>query len=109
MRILRLIILLVFFGIQTGCGGVSGALVGNKKTNNSDEFLIKKKNPLVLPPDFETIPKPKKTLETDMIEDDDDEVVQKILGKKSKEIDIKSESTTGSSIEESILKKINVE
>jgi hypothetical protein len=33
-------------------------LTGKKKTN-SDEFLVKKKNPLSLPPEFEKLPEPK--------------------------------------------------
>ena len=30
----------------------------NEKVKSTDEFLVKKKNPLVLPPDFEKIPEP---------------------------------------------------
>ena len=33
--------------------GITGA-----KSNSSDEFLIKKKDPLTLPPDFENLPTP---------------------------------------------------
>ena len=33
--------------------GVTGA-----KSNSSDEFLVEKKDPLVLPPDFEKLPTP---------------------------------------------------
>ena len=28
----------------------------NEKTNTTDEFLVKKRNPLVLPPNYEEIP-----------------------------------------------------
>ena len=51
------IIMLVFF--LTGCNSIKETLSGVKK-NNSDEFLIKKKNPLILPPDFDNLPEPEK-------------------------------------------------
>jgi hypothetical protein len=31
-----------------------------KKKKKCDEFLVEKKNPLVMPPDFGKLPKPKK-------------------------------------------------
>ena len=39
------------------CQSVKDGLTMQKK-NNSDEFLIKKKNPLVLPPDYDKLPEP---------------------------------------------------
>jgi len=43
-----------------GCQGVKDSLEGKQK-NNSDEFLIEKKNPLVLPPEFNSLPEPEFT------------------------------------------------
>ena len=42
------------------CQGFSDAkkIMRNEKVTSTDEFLVKKKNPLVLPPDFEKIPEP---------------------------------------------------
>ena len=48
------IILLIFL---TSCQSVKDGLSG-RKGNNSDEFLVKKKSALVLPPDFEKLPEP---------------------------------------------------
>lgn len=65
MKYFKLIfILLTFFGINA-CGDVRDAVTGQKK-KTTDEFLIKKKDPLILPPDFDTlpIPKSKKTKQT---------------------------------------------
>ena len=39
------------------CQSIKDGLTG-KKNENSDEFLVKKKNPLVLPPDYMELPKP---------------------------------------------------
>ena len=37
--------------------GVKRGLTGAKK-DSADEFLVKKKDPLILPPDFENLPTP---------------------------------------------------
>ena len=44
--------------LLSGCQSVKDGLTGQKKSN-SDEFLIEKKNPLVLPPEFVKLPEPK--------------------------------------------------
>ena len=52
--------ILVFFLIAivfSSCQSVKDALTG-KKYESSDEFLIIKKNPLVLPPEFNKLPTP---------------------------------------------------
>lgn len=53
-------ILLVILLFLAACGGLddAGKVLKNEKITNTDEFLVKKKNPLVLPPDFEKIPEP---------------------------------------------------
>ena len=69
-------ILLVVLIFLVACGGLedAGKVLKNEKITNTDEFLVKKKNPLVLPPDFEKIPAPgsinkKKESEEDKIKD----------------------------------------
>ena len=43
-----------------GCGTASevGKVMRNEKIKSTDEFLVKKKQPLTLPPDFAEIPEP---------------------------------------------------
>ena len=53
---LSLIILISFFMIS--CQSIKDGLTG-KKSENSDEFLVQKKNPLVLPPNYMELPTPK--------------------------------------------------
>ena len=48
----------------------------NEKTKTTDEFFVKKKQPLVLPPDYDKIPEPG-TLKEKKI--DDQEKLKKIL------------------------------
>ena len=45
--------------LLVSCGDVGKAL-RNEKTITTDEFLVKKRNPLELPPDYKDIPEPGK-------------------------------------------------
>ena len=49
--------LIIFSIFLTSCQSVKDGLSG-RKSENSDEFLVKKKNPLVMPPKFMELPKP---------------------------------------------------
>tara|TARA_B100001057_G_C22591113_1_gene849022 strand:+ start:451 stop:750 length:300 start_codon:yes stop_codon:yes gene_type:complete len=88
-----------FFFLLVSCGDVGKAL-RNEKIKNTDEFLVKKKGPLVLPPDYERIPAP-----DTIVRDNDNEKnkIKKILKAPTQEKKIDNNST---SIEKSILEKI---
>ena len=91
------ILSLIFFIASCGTfDSVKRGLTGQKKTS-TDEFLIQKKDPLILPPDYENLPAPDEaTMDAEEISDFE----------KSLEISIEEASSTPSSVEESILKKI---
>ena len=86
------------------CQSVKDGLTG-KKTNNTDEFLIKKKNPLVLPPEFEKLPESKETVKK---KEEENFNILKVVKKDQKEIK-NIEIEKSESLEKSILKKINKE
>ena len=50
-------ILIVCF-MMISCQSVQDSLSERKKNNRGDEFLVKKKDPLTIPPDFENLPEP---------------------------------------------------
>ena len=77
-----------------------------KGSKNAEEFLINKKNPLVLPPDFSKLPVPKNEKdETNSIDDFD---LEKILNKSSSDVKKTSKiDNSQKSIEKSIIEKIN--
>ena len=75
---------------------VKKGLTGEKE-NSMDEFFIEKKDPLIIPPDFEDLPTPDE-LSTETAEISDFE--------KDLEISIEDNSSASSSVEDSILKKI---
>ena len=50
-------LIVIFVTFISGCSSIKDTLTGVKK-QNTDEFLVKKKDPLVLPPNFNDLPKP---------------------------------------------------
>ena len=90
------ILTIIFF--VTACETMNSAkraLTGEKKVS-TDEFLIKKKDPLILPPDYENLPIPNEETVTEEIS-----TFEKNLGTL-----IEDNSSRSSSVEDSILKKI---
>ena len=85
-----------------GCQKLKDGLEGNKKSKSSEEFLIKKKNPLVLPPDYSKLPLPKNS--STEKENNQDFDLKKILEKNS--VNSNNQPQTNSSLKESILNKI---
>ena len=95
---MKYIILFLIIFTFTACGDAAKTL-RNEKIKTTDEFLVEKKNPLVLPPDYQEIPKPGSIIK----KGDEKEKLKKIL--KGPEID-KNTINKSTSIEKSILDKI---
>ena len=58
-KFFKIIIYLKFFIFLINCSGGWGDFkktMSGQKTTNTDEFLIKKKDPLVLPPEYGELP-----------------------------------------------------
>ena len=102
-KISKLLILLLFI---YSCGSVGEALQGKKRSDQGDEFLIDKKNPLVMPPDFDKLPKPGEANAKSTKDIENDQSNIKDLLKKSDIDEDDSSSEQSTSIESSILKKI---
>jgi len=89
------------------CATVAEGLGGSKK-KGSEEFLVEKKSPLVLPPSFGELPEPGKESEENIISDKKDTLDIEGLIKQSSSISATEKSDdTKNSIEQSIIKKIN--
>ena len=58
MKHLKIIILSNLFLFLLSCGTIKEGF-SNQKKNNSDEFLVEKKTPLVMPPNYNELPEPK--------------------------------------------------
>ena len=96
----KIYIIFIFYSLLANCGGLDDAkkVLRNEKVKSTDEFLVKKKDPLVLPPDYKNIPKPGENTLTKK----NDQKIKNILKVEEEETDKKNSS----SVEESILKKI---
>ena len=100
------IILLSLVIILSSCQKLSEGMTGSKRSKTSDEFLVHKKKPLVMPPDFDDMPSPKQNKQKEEELSASSESIEDLLNIKKKENDESFESGNDSSLEQSILKKI---
>ena len=106
-KILNKIIIIIFFLI-TACTSswddVKKGLGGAKRTS-TDEFLVRKKEPLVMPPKWKNLPEPGGVMKSDDEVGEVTDIEELIKLGKNKESSTNYEQGNGS-LEESILKKI---
>jgi len=92
----------ILFGFLSGCQSAKDALTLKKK-ESSDEFLVEKKSPLVLPPNFGDLPMPNDNKKMD---NDQNNEIQVSLGKDKLKIDETIKNSKPTSLEKSVLEKI---
>jgi len=93
--------------LLNACSSIVEGLGGTKK-KGSDEFLVKKKSPLVLPPSYGELPEPGKKTDENLssIEENTLSIKEIITQSSSMETNIEKKESS-SSIEKSIIEKIN--
>ena len=98
--------LLIFFQLILflySCSTVKEGFT-NQKKSSSDEFLVEKKSPLVMPPDYNDLPVPDQNKETLEINENK---IKDLVTKNENENGENNNSEDGNlDIEQSILKKI---
>ncbi len=101
---IKLILYLILPLLIWGCQSMSevGKVMRNEKTKSTDEFLVKQKQPLTLPPDFSEIPEPG-ALEKKIKEEKEKNNIEKAFKIDKEKSNKKPRS---GSIEESILNRI---
>ena len=98
-EIKKIFLILSLFILLSSCG-VGKALAPQKKSG-SDEFLVKKKSPLIMPPSYGELPTPS---EKEQGPEEERTDIKKILtGNKSETL----ETDSSNKIENLILKEIN--
>ena len=102
MRCLKILILFNIILFFYSCSTIGEGFSNNKK-NNSDEFLVEKKYPLVMPPDFNDLPTPKTDEEHSKIKENE---IKKLLSDKENDLSIDDLNKESSSFEEKLLEKI---
>ena len=98
------LISIIIFTILSGCQDVKKGLSG-KKIDEGNEFLVIKKNPLVVPPNFNELPQPSdNNIENNSNKDNENEF--KNIMKKNEDNISENDTTTTDNLEENILKQI---
>ena len=100
MKYYKYIIHLILIMFLYSCGTIKEGFTNQKKTS-SDEFLVEKKSPLVMPPDYNELPIPgSKKIENE----DENKIKELVTGNENN-----TNSDSGNvdlNLENSILKKI---
>tara|TARA_B100000989_G_C19453872_1_gene433049 strand:- start:65 stop:385 length:321 start_codon:yes stop_codon:yes gene_type:complete len=100
---LNTIIILTSFFFVLSCSGAKDAIQGSNRSDKSDEFLVEKKKPLSMPPDFNELPEPSNN-EIDEL-NSSEELKNKLKISSGKKKDIKKKGTNNS-LENKILEQI---
>ena len=103
MKKIKIYILVIscFIFLQS-CGSVREGFSSQKK-NSRDEFLVEKKSPLVMPPNFDELPTPK--INEAQLEENSNNI-KSLITTNQDSISSTDNNQTDQNLENSILKKI---
>ena len=102
-KINQVIFIYLTFIILNSCAAVQEGFSSNKKKDGSDAFLVEKKAPLVMPPNYEELPIPKP--ENQQNEEKTDNIKQ-LISNDNDSTNKSISSGNNDSLEENILEKI---
>ena len=102
----KIILYIISIFFLHSCSGVSDAFEGKKRSENSDEFLVEKKNPLTEPPDMNELPVPldQEEEQSDKSNEDSLDIEKALNVEESKDSNNQNQEN---SLEKTILEKIN--
>ena len=103
-KFIKQFVLIIFF-LTSACGDTLDSVkrgLSGQKASSTDEFLVEKKDPLILPPGFNDLPEPGKTKIDEGT--DEDNISDILKAEDSNQNNISSEIM---GLEESILKNIS--
>ena len=106
MKYFKLVILIKLIFLFYSCGTIKEGFT-NQKENSSDEFLVEKKAPLVMPPNYNELPVPgaSKTEVNEVNESGED--IKSLISIKKNETDLKENNLElNQNLEELLLEKI---
>ena len=102
-KIFKLTTIIISILVLNSCGSVREGFTSQKK-NSIDEFLVEKKSPLVMPPDFNELPLPQQTNQSSQNEETTD---IKSLLTENKDTNLDNQNTNQNiNFENSIIEKI---
>ena len=99
----NLLLTFMLFSFLVGCNSIKDGLTLKKKTG-ADEFLVEKKNPLVLPPEFNELPTP----DSENLNKKESQLntVKELISENKVQATQSQNSTSNKKIEQNILEKI---
>lgn len=105
-KIKKIICLNILLISLSSCGTIKDGF-SLKNKNNSDEFLVEKKSPLVMPPDFDELPVPGETNMNENQNINENEFKSAIKKNKTNISNQNKSKPTSKNFESQILEKIN--
>ena len=99
MKKSKFFLIIIIFALTSSCGVLSEGFKSPKQ-NKSDEFLVEKKSPLKLPPDYDQLPAPLETNNEEIVKESS---IEKMIKDNKNET---KKSNSNSSLEELVLDKI---
>ena len=104
MKLYKFFIAISIVILLSSCSTIRDGF-SNQKKNNSDEFLVEKKSPLVMPPNFNDLPVPSQNKEKS--EMNQNKIKDLVTKNETENSEVNTSVENNTSIEQSILKKIN--
>ncbi len=102
MKYLKIFFLINFLLIFSSCGSVKDAF-SNRMKNSSDEFLVEKKSPLVMPPEYNQLPVPN---ENNNESQSSNSKIKKLISNEDNVNNSNTNAPAKDGLENSIIKKI---
>ena len=103
MKKFNLFVLINIILFLSSCGTIKEGFSSQKK-NNSDEFLVEKKSPLIMPPDYNELPIPQ---EKNLEKKSEESQIENLISKSEKDDElIDKPDDKNKSFEDLLLEKI---
>jgi len=103
MKKFNLFVLLNIILFLSSCGTIKEGFSSQKK-NNSDEFLVEKKSPLIMPPDYNELPIPR---EKNLKKKSEESQIENLISKSEKDGELTDKpDDKNKSFEDLLLEKI---
>ena len=104
IKIFNKVFIIIILGcLVSGCNSVKKAFDPERK-NSSQEFLVEKKSPLSMPPEFDELPVPQNTVQEN--QDQNEDIKELIAKKKLSQTELDEISNIDENFEDILLDKI---
>ena len=101
-----ILITILLSTLLNACQTAKDAFEGKKRSEQSDEFLVQKKNPLAMPPDYDELPTPGNQEVSPETFTEDNDVKGLLNIKEENSSNLNNDDDNSSDLESSIIEKI---